>query len=163
MHWFHVYDLGVRACLRKLGTQHKDGLLGFVTWPPYTFLLKCACTCVDFIQTSFERVYYLLFFPRRRSDVNGPIRFIFALSTWRGFLRQSLHKYPDSLEDWCFTITTIDWAQSVYRLALGWTTRRVGVQFPVGSRIFPSPHRPNRLWDPPSLLSSGYRGLFTRG
>jgi len=26
--------------------------------------------------------------------------------------------------------------------------------------FFPSPPRPDRLWDPPSLLSDGYRGLF---
>jgi hypothetical protein len=36
----------------------------------------------------------------------------------------------------------------------------VGVRVPVGSRIFCSPHLPNRLWGPPSLLSNGYRWLF---
>jgi hypothetical protein len=30
-------------------------------------------------------------------------------------------------------------------------------------RIFTSPYRPNRLWDPPDFLSNGYRGLFPRG
>jgi hypothetical protein len=47
--------------------------------------------------------------------------------------------------------------------ACGVDDRGVGVRFPVGSRIFSSPRRPDRLWCPRSLLSSGYRGLFPRG
>jgi hypothetical protein len=39
----------------------------------------------------------------------------------------------------------------------GLEDREVGVRVPVGSRIFFSPRRPNRLWDPTSLPSSGYR------
>jgi hypothetical protein len=38
--------------------------------------------------------------------------------------------------------------------------RRVGVRVPVGSRIFSFPHRPDRLWGSPNLLSNGYRGIF---
>jgi hypothetical protein len=34
----------------------------------------------------------------------------------------------------------------------------IGVRVPVGSRIFSSPRRPDRLWVPPNLLSSEYRG-----
>jgi hypothetical protein len=37
----------------------------------------------------------------------------------------------------------------------------VGVQFPVEARIFCSPCRPDRLWGPTSILSNGYRGLFS--
>jgi hypothetical protein len=41
--------------------------------------------------------------------------------------------------------------------------RGVGVRVQVGSRIFSSPNRPDRLWGPTNLLSNGYRGLFLRG
>jgi hypothetical protein len=34
----------------------------------------------------------------------------------------------------------------------------VGTRIPVGSRIFSSPRRPDRLWGPPNLISNGYRG-----
>jgi hypothetical protein len=39
----------------------------------------------------------------------------------------------------------------------------VRVQVTVVSRIFPSPHHPDRLCGPPSFLSYGYRGLFPLG
>jgi hypothetical protein len=42
----------------------------------------------------------------------------------------------------------------------GLDDRGVGVRVNIGSRIFSSPSRPDRLW---SSLSSGYRGLFPRG
>jgi hypothetical protein len=41
--------------------------------------------------------------------------------------------------------------------------RKVGVLVPVGSRIYSSPRRPDRLCGPPSLLSNGHPGLFPRG
>jgi hypothetical protein len=34
--------------------------------------------------------------------------------------------------------------------------RGVGLLVPTESRILSSPYRPDRLWFPPSLLSSGY-------
>jgi hypothetical protein len=41
--------------------------------------------------------------------------------------------------------------------------RSVGVRVPVGSRIFPSPRRPDRLCPAPSLLSNGYWRNFPSG
>jgi hypothetical protein len=37
-----------------------------------------------------------------------------------------------------------------------------GVRVPLGSSIFSSPRRPDRLWGPPNLLSNGYWGLSPR-
>jgi hypothetical protein len=39
----------------------------------------------------------------------------------------------------------------------------VGVQVPVGARIFTSPCRPDRLWGPPCFLSHAYRGSIPGG
>jgi hypothetical protein len=39
----------------------------------------------------------------------------------------------------------------------------VGVRVLVGSRIFSSPCRPDRLWGSPNLLYNGYRGFFLLG
>jgi hypothetical protein len=41
----------------------------------------------------------------------------------------------------------------------GLDDREVGLRVPVGARIFTSPCCPDRLWGPPSFLSSWYRGL----
>jgi hypothetical protein len=39
----------------------------------------------------------------------------------------------------------------------------VGVRVPLGSRIFASAYRPDRLWGPPSLLSNGHREAIFPG
>jgi hypothetical protein len=45
-------------------------------------------------------------------------------------------------------------------IATGYRLEDQGVGVWVGSRIFTSPRRPDRLCDQPSLLSNGYRELF---
>jgi hypothetical protein len=45
----------------------------------------------------------------------------------------------------------------------GLDDRGIGVPIPVGSRIFFSLRRPDQLWDPPNLLSNGYRVLLPWG
>jgi hypothetical protein len=51
---------------------------------------------------------------------------------------------------------------SVVGIATGYglDDRGVVVRVPVESRIFSSPHRPDRLWGPPILLSNGYPGSY---
>jgi hypothetical protein len=53
---------------------------------------------------------------------------------------------------------------SVVGIATGYglDDRGVRVRVPVGSKIFSSPGRPDRLWGPPSLLSNGFQGLFAQ-
>jgi hypothetical protein len=45
----------------------------------------------------------------------------------------------------------------------GLDDRQEGVWVPVGSRIFTSSRRPNRLWGPPMLLYNVYRRFFPEG
>jgi hypothetical protein len=51
---------------------------------------------------------------------------------------------------------------SVVDIATGYGLVDRGFRFrvPVGSRIFSSAQRPDRLWSPPSLLTNGYWELF---
>jgi hypothetical protein len=54
---------------------------------------------------------------------------------------------------------------SVVSIATGYglDDGRVRVQVPVGSTIFSSPRRLDRLWGPSSLLSNGYLGALSPG
>jgi hypothetical protein len=64
--------------------------------------------------------------------------------------------------NYCYTFGSWD---SVVGIATGYgmEDRGAGARVPVGSRIFSSPRRPNRLWGPPNLLSNEYRRLFPLG
>jgi hypothetical protein len=46
-------------------------------------------------------------------------------------------------------------------IGYGLDDQGTGVAVPVGSRIFFSPRRPDRLRGPLNVLSSGYRGAFS--
>jgi hypothetical protein len=63
---------------------------------------------------------------------------------------------------WIISIWSWD---SVGGIATGYMLddQGVGVRVLVGSRMFSPPRRPDRLWDPSSHLSNGYRGAFPGG
>jgi hypothetical protein len=55
------------------------------------------------------------------------------------------------------SVDATGWNSSVgIATGYGLDNRGVGVRVPIGSRIFSSPNRPDQLWGPPNLLSSGY-------
>jgi hypothetical protein len=74
--------------------------------------------------------------------------------------------HTSSMKLRCISYSVFTGSQdSVVGIATGYglDDRGVGVAVPVRSRIFSSPRRPDRLWDPSSLLSNGYRRLFPGG
>jgi hypothetical protein len=64
--------------------------------------------------------------------------------------------------DYILALTDLMGRDSSVGIATGYglDDRGVGVGVSVGSRIFTSPFRPDRLWGPSSLLSKGYRVPF---
>jgi hypothetical protein len=78
------------------------------------------------------------------------------------FWLQGIHHCHNIQRQFCVKHLSGD---SVDSLATGYGLDHWGVRVrvPVGSRIFSSPSHPDRLRDPPNLLSNGYQGLFPWG
>jgi hypothetical protein len=88
------------------------------------------------------------------------------LATWRQILLPYTHvDFPTEFSCALCTKGSCDSVVSIERIETGYglDDRGIGVRVPIGSRIFSSPCRPDRLWSPPNLLSNGYRGLFSVG
>jgi hypothetical protein len=84
---------------------------------------------------------------RGRRDGNTAVRRLSHLA-YRNLLLSSSHmKWRHTPQNTLLNLSSVG-------TATGW---------PAGLRFFSSPQRPYRLCDPPSLLSSGHRGLFPLG
>jgi hypothetical protein len=76
-----------------------------------------------------------------------------------------MNKFSEGIIFFYFTVRKVWSRDSTVGVAIGYGLDDRGVAFrvPVGSRIFSSPRRQDRLWSPPNLLPNGYRGFFPRG
>jgi hypothetical protein len=73
-----------------------------------------------------------------------------------------IQKYLDPRDWFFFWITILSSSGRAVGIGtvFGLDDRGLAVRVSVGSRIFASPYRPDRLWGSSSLLSKGHRGLF---
>jgi hypothetical protein len=106
--------------------------------------------------------------PTSFREMHGPGEFL-----PRGYLQRLFlcicycfpHPYAETEHLWRSRCPEDSRDTSAVSIATGYglDDQQVRVRVPVGSRIFSSTHRPDRLWCLPSLLSNGYRGSFPRG
>jgi hypothetical protein len=100
------------------------------------------------------------------------IKVIYSSET-SGFLHTTQHYNPEdcTLHSHCCEKLRSNKKFAFFLITVGSRDSSVGIatgyglddRVPVGSNIFTSPYRPDRLWGPPNLLKNGYRGLFTGG
>jgi hypothetical protein len=118
----------------------------------------CVCVCV-WIK------FNLLHFQAAQLKILNTVREVQTVIRVRG-VRQSV--YPNNkyyIHIFPLFIWELGSRDSAVGIATGYglDDRGIGIQVPAESRIFSSPRRPDRLWDPPNLLSNGYLQLFPRG
>jgi hypothetical protein len=78
-----------------------------------------------------------------------------------GIVSNSQYKFSGFHSSECANYSLLTCNIMTEHLRAGWPRGRVLV--PVGSRIFSSPHHPDQLWGPPSLLYKGHRRSFLLG
>jgi hypothetical protein len=92
----------------------------------------------------------------------GPVPALFTASCQpfylRLFLRGNLKKQISNE-----TVNALVTTGVCIATGYGMDDRGVAVRVPVGSTIFYSPYRPDRLWGPSSFISNGNREFFPRG
>jgi hypothetical protein len=106
--------------------------------------------------------------PRKVGSVlQSPIKPTFSLvipGAPSNFMNANNHFQKGGIKFQKYVLASRERQDSVVGIATGYglVERTVRIRTPVGPRIFSSPRRSDQLLGPPSLLSSGYRGLIPR-
>jgi hypothetical protein len=110
--------------------------------------------CVSYIDKDFMRnMSWWIFYNKH----------VLSKTTWNVQVLKCCIQLRSMVSPWRYFCC---WSRdSVVGIATGYGVddRGVGVRVPVGSRIFSSLRRLDRLWCPLHLLSNGYRGSFPGG
>jgi hypothetical protein len=144
-----------------------------------TSYITCINSCMHVRDSYFrtkKTLWWLACWIDRR-DAHQENPFIYAASAW-GYTGRSSYvscvwRYPSEVAATLFSIHELEEALSLTEegpdstvdIATGYGLdgRGVRVRVPAGTRFFSSPHRPDRLWGPLSLLSNGCRGDLSPG
>jgi hypothetical protein len=113
-------------------------------------------------------VSWVSYIPRSHGNTVPDGRFSFVCYEYSAPVQDSQYSSGSFLFQHCKSglyRSNIRSRDSVVGIATGYglDDRGVGVQFPVGVRIFISPRRPDRLWGPPNLPSNGLPGTLSLG